>query len=166
MSELTQEKLKELLTYDPETGIFTWDDSRGRCKKGSKAGTLQSDGYIQIRIAGVCYYAHRLAWLYINGNWPLQEIDHRNQIKTDNKFKNLREVTRSENGQNRKTLTSNSSGFKGVCWDKRTNKWIARIKLKGKRRHLGYYEKAEDASEAYKKAQEELHTHYPDKDRN
>jgi HNH endonuclease len=113
---LTVEQLKELLNYNPETGLWTWIKARGRCAKGSFAGTML-DGYIMIYVDKVGYLAHRLAWFYMTNRWPL-EVDHKNTIKNDNRWDNLREATRSQNKFNVPALSNNTCGFKGVFYQK------------------------------------------------
>lgn len=99
---LTAESLRELLHYDPQTGIFTWRVTRGNLKACSRAGSMKEDGYIRVCIGERRYHAHRLAWLYVTGDWPVEEIDHINRNKADNRFTNLRPATRSTNEQNRR----------------------------------------------------------------
>lgn len=155
-------RLRELLDYDATTGVFKWRIGRRRvARAGSVAGTQDSDGYIKIRISGRAYKAHRLAWFYVNGVWPTLELDHINQVKTDNRISNLREVSRSENNQNKLTQRTNSSGYRGVSRHKRGDQWQARIKLNGKERYLGIFDTPEQASAAYEAAAAELHSHRP-----
>lgn len=107
-------RVKKLLDYDKLTGIFKWKiQQSNRIKIGSIAGTIRDNGYIKIIIDGQLYFAHRLAWLYVTGEWPKQNIDHKNGIKNDNKFDNLREATHSENGQNRASYGKKSPA-KGI----------------------------------------------------
>ena len=98
--ELTQARLKELLYYDQKTGIFTWKESRRCVKKDDVSGTLDSKGYVIIMVDRIRYKAHRLAWFYIYGVWPKNDIDHINTIRHHNFIVNLREATRGENLQN------------------------------------------------------------------
>ena len=160
MSELTQERLKELLSYDPETGLFSNLTRRGvRAPKGGVAGTKNHKGYIAILIDKKIYLAHRLAWLYVYGEFPEKTIDHINEIKDDNRIINLRSVTNSENQQNISILKiTNTSGFRGVSWNKKIKKWAATISINGKSSHLGSFNTAEEASEVYLKAKRKFHT--------
>jgi hypothetical protein len=149
---ITQEELKEKLSYEPETGIFTWITKPAPCiKKGSIAGCINSDGYIVIRIASINYYAHRLAWLFMVGYFSKEQIDHKDGVPYNNAFSNLREATRFENSRNRKLSARNTSGYTGVCWSKNENKWIAFAHKNKSRLHLGYFEHKEDAIKERKK---------------
>lgn len=153
MTDLTVERLKELLNYDPDTGEFRWKVRRGgKAVAGSVAGGLKSGGYIYIRVDKKHYPAHRLAWLCIEGRWPQDELDHTNLVKSDNRRENLREATRTENNWNRPRRSNNTSGYKGVSYFKRNDKWRAQIKVNGKVLHLGYFDTAEEAAEAYARA--------------
>jgi len=155
---LTQEELKETLDYDPESGIFRWKVAKGlRVKVGDIAGTLHPNGYRYIKINGKRYLEHRLAWLYVHGEWPEDMIDHINGIKDDNRIENLRESTRSENGMNRSKQINNTSGYKGVTWNKAAQKWHTQIMINNKQKYLGYFDSPEEAYAAYCKAAEELH---------
>ena len=148
---LTQERLKELLDYDPATGVFVWKVPKARpVKAGNKAGYSESDGYISIQIDRKRYKAHRLVWLHVYGRWPKEEIDHINRIRGDNRLENLREVTRQQQNFN--------VGAKGYSWNKRDRKWQSSIGFNGKLKNLGYYDTEEEASAAYLAAKEELHT--------
>lgn len=156
---LTQERLKELLSYDPDTGVFTNLTQRGtRAPKGGVAGWITQDGYINIQIDGKKYQAHRLAWLYVYGEFPEKSLDHVNEIKDDNRLVNLRLATKQENGHNVSSLQiNNTSGFRGVSWHKSAKKWIATITINGKNKHLGYFNTAEESSEVYLKAKRKFH---------
>lgn len=148
IKKITQERLKELLSYDPETGVFRWKVDRRKVKAGTRAGAL-TKGYIVISVDGKKYKAHRLAWLYTYGCWPTNEIDHVNRVKDDNRLCNLRDVTRQQQQFNR--------GVKGYSWYKRDRKWQAQIKLNGILRYLGLFDTPEEANAAYLAAKEELH---------
>lgn len=138
-----RDRLLHLLDYNQETGVFTWRNPTTPCVRvGQRAGTIQSGGYVQIKLDKVNYLAHRLAWLYIYGTWPTEQIDHKNRVRHDNRILNLRDCTRPENLQNTGTPCNNTSGVKGV--DQRTRRdgerlWRARIGVKGRSRHLGYF---------------------------
>ena len=137
--KLTQKKLKQYLNYNPLTGEFIWIVTLGgRSKVGSVAGTL-SHGYIQIRISGKPYKAHRLAWLYVYGYFPEHDIDHIDRDPSNNKIINLRHVSRSCNVKNSGLRCTNTSGIKGVYWDKKSDKWRAQIKVNNKQHHLGFF---------------------------
>lgn len=147
---ITQERLKELLDYDPETGAFAWKVTKGRrAKTGRRAGCVSVHGYIIIQIDGKHYPAHRLAWLHVYGQWPKVTIDHINRVRDDNRLENLREATKQQQGFNR--------GAKGYTWHKQTKKWVAQIGLNGRLKNLGYYETEEEAGAAYLAAKAELH---------
>jgi len=136
---LTQEKLKLLLDYDQETGLFLWGVTLGcRAKKGNRAGGLDRCGYIEIGINGRQYKAHRLAWLYVYGVWP-EFIDHINHVRDDNRIINLRSVSRQENSKNRKINHNNTSGVCGVYRYKSSMKWVSLICVDTKLVNLGYF---------------------------
>lgn len=124
---LTQARLKELLRYDPFTGVLTWKVDKGNRKAGSVAGTTPNNRreYVEIRIDGVLYKAHRLAWLYTYGAFPKKETDHIKHDGRDNKITSLREVTRQQNQKNRSKQCNNTSGVCGVR--SRDGKWLAYI---------------------------------------
>jgi hypothetical protein len=154
MKNLTQERLKELLSYNPDTGDFFWNvDKSGHAKKGQKASCATANtGYLRIGIDRKRYLAHRLVWLYVYGKFPDNDLDHINRTRTDNRLCNLREATRAENLQNR-------SNVKGVYWHKRAKKWLAQISVNKKHFYLGLHESFEDARQVYINAALQLHTH-------
>ena len=152
--ELTAEYLRSVLHYDPETGIFTRKvGSANQVKVGDVAGSVNGDGYLKVSVQSRLYQAHRLAWLYIHGSWPKDQIDHTNRIRTDNRISNLREVSNKQNGQNRSKPSNNTSGHPGVCWKKQRSKWEARIKHNYKQFYLGLFESLEEAISARKAAE-------------
>lgn len=160
---LILEKLREILHYDEVTGVFTWKrPTSKRTKAGMEAGTAHSKGYLVIKIEGRLYFAHRLAWFYVYGSWPSKNLDHINRQKTDNRVVNLREVTNSENAQNRLIQSNNTSGFRGVSWHKRDKLWYSRIVVDGKARLIGVFKTPEQAGAAYKEAALKMHTHQPE----
>lgn len=144
-NNLTQSELKELLDYNERSGIFTWKKSPSRrIKSGTKAGTLQH-GYSIIRINNVGYRAHRLAWLYVYGEFPKDQLDHINHKKNDNSIKNLRECSDAENKRNVSIQKNNVSGFTGVSWSKHAKKWNVNIYVNRKKKNLGYFSDLQDA---------------------
>ena len=142
MTKLTQEKLKELLSYNPETGIFVWKMNRGRnnaaAQKGQIAGCIDNiKGYHVVRINKENFFGHRLAWLYIYGYSPEHDIDHINRDESDNRINNLREVSRQCNTRNCGNYNSNTSGVKGICWAKTVCMWKSYVTLDQKKKFLG-----------------------------
>jgi HNH endonuclease len=151
--ELTQERLKELLDYDPETGEFRWKKSRKGSRRfvGDRAGCIRNnDGYRQVIIDYKAYLEHRLAWFYTTGVWP-NKIDHKNVDgpKDDNRWCNLRVAEPSENNANARKRSYNKSGYKGVVWVEEKRKYRARITVNKKIIFLGYFNAAQEAHAAY-----------------
>lgn len=141
MIKLTQARLKEVLYYNPDEGIFIRRINTSNTFKGDVAGgPSDSKGYCRISIEGQRYLSHRIAWLYIHGYFPEHDIDHINRDKQDNRLVNLREVTRAANLRNAGNPKDNTSGVKGVRWFSRTNKWIAQLTIERNPIHLGYHE--------------------------
>jgi hypothetical protein len=159
---LTQNRLKELLEYNPNTGLFIRKKTTSsNAQIGDVAGCLNKQlGYKLISIDGKSYYCHRLAFLYMTGYFPESQVDHINRIRDDNRWENLRKVTSAENLQNTVLRDSNKSGAKGVFWYKQRNKWIAYIRFNNKRYSLGYYVNFEDAVVARKQAEDKYFTHH------
>lgn len=161
MKELTAERLREVLHYDPETGVFTrvgrscnrWADS------GRAVGCADGKGYLQVMIDRRSYKLARLAFLYMTGGMPDRAVDHINGAVSDNRWGNLRQVTVAENGQNRKLGRNNSSGFLGV--HRSGPAWVARISVNGRRVYLGRFTTAEDAYGEYLSAKRGLHRTQP-----
>jgi hypothetical protein len=155
---LRLERLKECLQYDPSTGLFTWlKCNSARAQVGATAGTTHTSGYVIVSIDRETYRAHRLAWFYMTGEWPRGFIDHRNTIRDDNRWGNLRDVSSFINQQNRRGPNrNNKSGLMGVSWATRGG-WFARIYSNGKPKYLGYFETPELAHKAYLQAKAELH---------
>lgn len=156
---ITRERLKELIKYNPESGTFTWialTSSRSRVLIDSIAGNHNQDGYRVIKISGVSYLASRLAWFYMTGEWPKEEIDHKNTIRDDNRWMNLREATDAINSQNKRSARKdNISGLLGVT--RRTYGFQARIGLCGKSHFLGTFKTPELAHFAYLEAKKKFH---------
>ena len=116
---------------------------------GTKAGTVLANGYVHIGFCRRYYKAHRLAWLLMTGSWPSALIDHVNGVKSDNRWSNLREATRTQNAANARLAVHNSSGFKGVSFHARRGRWQANIRTEGRYRYLGLFDTAEEAHAAY-----------------
>lgn len=144
-------KLKEQIAYSPKDGTFVWNEGyggRGARFSGKIAGNLDpSNGYVKISMSGVFYKAHRLAWLYMTGSEPLGEIDHINGNKSDNRFCNLRDCSKSDNSKNAGLSKRNKSGFRGVTKHTGREKWIASICINGKNKHLGVFDSPSEAGE-------------------
>ena len=159
--ELTQERLKELLHYDPETGVFTWKVRRGGAALGSVAGTIKRDGYRHIGLLGRYMLAHRIVWFLMFGVLPKQ-IDHINGNRDDNRASNLRECNAFQNMQNRSPVVKNISGARGVHPSRSlTNPWRALIRVNRKIVHLGNFSTVEAAACAYVEAKANLHPFQP-----
>ena len=147
---LTQAELKEFFHYDPETGVFTRIKRvSGRCRVGDIVGSPDELGYLRFRVNGKKYRAHRLAWLYVYGSFPENEIDHINHDRSDNRISNLRQATRAENVWN--------SRKSGCSYDKQHSNYRARICKNGRRIHLGRFDTLKQAQEAYAKAAKQYH---------
>lgn len=154
IEKLTQARLCELVNYVPDTGQFTWNKARRRCRPGDPTGCRMNNGYICIRVDNVLYTAHRLAWLYSYGAWPEHQLDHINKDRADNRLCNLRTATNAENAQNTKRR-DNKSGYTGVY--KENARWKAEIKLNYKTIRLGLFDTPEQAHAAYLAAKHDLH---------
>lgn len=148
--------LLAMVSYEPTTGEFRWIEPLlfSPVKRGDLAGSKNGAGYCSIRINRRAYLAHRLAWFYVTGAWPVGEIDHKNGDRFDNRFENLRLSTHSQNMGNRKINTSNATGFKGI-WIK-DGKFAAEIAARGERRWLGCFDTPEEAHAAYAAAAIEI----------
>lgn len=155
---LTHEYLKSILHYSIITGQFFYLRATAQCVKiGALAGTLSTNGYNYIKINGTRYSAHRLAWFWVMGEWPANQIDHKNGVRDANWWLNMREATCSQNCCNTKKHIDNTSGYKGVFWEKRSQRWRASITLNRKSKHLGYYATSELAYAARIKAEQSMH---------
>ena len=147
---LEHKDLLDLINYDEYTGIFTWKKARRGVVTGKILGCDNGFGYLRITVLGRSYYAHRLAWFYIHGDFPKNEIDHINGVKNDNRIANLRDVPNQVNAQNKLFAKSNSkSQILGVSWHKKANKWQADICIYKNKEYLGLFDSAEDAHKAY-----------------
>lgn len=157
---VTQKRLLEVLVYSPESGVFTYRADKGRFKAGSIAGYAQKDtGRVSINVDGRLYRAHRLAWLYMTGQWPKNEIDHIDTNAGNNAWANLRDVTPTVNKQNMRKAQAGKkhSPLLGAQWCKQRNKWSSRIRVDGKAKHLGFFQTDTAASEAYIAAKRIFH---------
>lgn len=155
---LTVERLRALLDYHPETGVFLWRTLKGsRCPVDRPAGYVNPEGYRYIGIDRRVYLAHHLGWLYAHGVWPSRRLDHRNGRPDDNRIANLREDLSNRNQQNTGTgpRRNNSHGFLGV--ERHRRRWMARITADGKRHNLGTFDTPEEAHDAYIAAKRRLH---------
>ncbi|CAI2490443.1 Uncharacterised protein [Serratia ficaria] len=151
-------ELRKILEYDELSGDFRWVKTVSPTGvSGDIAGSVGRSGYHSMVISGKRYYAHRLAWLYVNGSVDGVEIDHINGVKHDNRISNLRIATHSQNQMNRKKPKNNTSGFKGVSWSKRAKKWRVDICANGVRKTIGLFEEKIAAIEAHSKYSEILH---------
>lgn len=152
-SDLTCERLKSLLHYDPETGIFTWIGSKSRrVKNGMRADRLNAQGYRVLKIGQRIYLCHRLVWLYMSGAWPTDRVDHINLEKGDCRWSNLRAATFADNLRNQGVRKTTQSGIKGAYFKKgafRRKPWCAAITFGGRTRHLGLFATPEEANAAY-----------------
>jgi hypothetical protein len=146
---LTAEKLMDLLCYYPETGSFRF---RHGARAGREAGGLWQGRYWRISVGGQQYLAHRLAWLYVHGKWPPDQIDHVNANGLDNRLANLRLASQGLNNANRRLGRNNTSGIKGVRWHSGHGKWYAGISIAGRQKHLGTFTSKEEATQAYRAA--------------
>lgn len=148
--------INELIDYNSETGVFTFKAKR-KGRKIGQCGWRRPDGYLCITINYKCYLAHRLAWFLVYGEWPLHEVDHINGDPSDNRICNLRLATHSQNLKNQKIRKNNTSGYKGVYFNKKNGNWIARIKINYRYFHIGVFADPESAHLAYvKRAQQEF----------
>lgn len=157
-STLTAERLREVLDYDPETGVFTRLVWTSNCVRVGDAvrGCPDGDGYLRIRVDKASYQSHRLAWLWVHGEWPVYQIDHINGVKHDNRLINLRDVTQSVNTQNlKRARANNASSLLGVAPD--YHRWKSQITADGVTFHLGTFDTPEEAHRAYIGAKRLLH---------
>lgn len=172
MIELTKELAEELLSYNPESGELRWKtrdirffSSDAYMRRwntrlaGKLAGVVNPDGYIEIRLSGTIYKAHRLIWFMQAGSWPDGQIDHVDHCRTNNRWSNLRSVTNADNSRNQSRHSSNTSGVTGVSWDNRYGRWRATIKVDGTKKHLGYFVNFNEAVAVRKLAESEYGFH-------
>lgn len=157
-SEPTRARLRDLLEYDPETGLFVWRvRTSNRVQVGDVAGAFRPDGYIGISIDRRITLAHRLAFLYMTGELPSADVDHINGSRTDNRWCNLRHATRMQNLQNTTKPRATKHGLMGVTFDRRRGKYIAQITTNYVYKQLGRFNTAEEAHASYLAAKRKLH---------
>lgn len=156
MADLTAEYLKQVLHYEPETGKFTWIKRVSTAIQiGDETGS-PSGGYLLIRVGDRLYKAHRLAWLYMTGEWPDRKIDHKDTVRDNNTWDNLRLATDAQNSHNTRIFRTNTSGFKGVSKHKASGLWQAYIWVNNKKVSLRYHKTPEAAHAAYSEAAHRL----------
>lgn len=159
--KLTAYELKEVFDYDPNTGCLTWKvQNSNRVSVGDRAGWVyerRGRKSRMVRLNGLNLQEHRVIWAWFYGKWPDHIIDHRDNNAENNRIKNLRECSHSQNTMNSKLRSDNASGYKGVSWCKMANKYVANINIGGVRSRLGYFESAEEAGKAYASAAINLH---------
>lgn len=155
---LTASEANALFLYDPITGELTHRTGKSAGKTAAKPAV---QGYLRATVGRTEYRLHRLVWLMHTGAQCEQEIDHINRVKTDNRWANLRSVSRQQNAQNMPVRSDNTSGVPGVSWSKRASKWMAHIRVAGKRTHLGLFTTVEAATQARATAEKQMFTHSP-----
>lgn len=155
---ITQARLKEVVSYDPETGVFTWHNVRSDMH-GKEAGWSDKYGYRHFQVDGKYYSAHRMAWLYVHGRMPSGHIDHIDRSTNNNRIANLRDVTPAQNLQNIEGPRphNKSSGVLGVSWHKKGKRWRAMICVNRKQIHIGFFDSKEEAGKAYLLAKKQFH---------
>jgi len=150
---MTQARLKEILHYDPLTGVFTNRVSRSGVYAGEVAGWQHVKGYWYVCVDGINIKGHHAAWLYMTGEWPVGLVDHRDRNKAHNAWLNLRSATNAENCRNLGLSKRNTSGVRGVHWYKKLSKWAASIRVDRKLIHLGFFAGLDDAAQARREAE-------------
>lgn len=148
--ELSAGALRELVDYNPETGIFCWKGLKSQISSG------QQGRYVRIAIWGRTYLAHKLVWLYVYGKWPETGLDHIDRNTKNNAISNLREVSSGDNLRNSKSYSNNKTGFRGVMFEARRGLFKAQITLNKRNIFLGYFKTAEEAGSAYQIKMDEL----------
>ena len=156
IDEATAQSLKDNLRYDPDTGLFWWKFPFHTRDISKPVGSLSNQGYLIISFKGRNYRLHRLSYLLMGLSVP-EFVDHINGVKTDNRWKNLRPATKSQNNCNTSVSSRNTSGFKGVYKASKSGKWYSQIRFNGQIHHLGSFDAPEEAHEAYKRAADKYH---------
>jgi hypothetical protein len=150
---ITHARLLEIVHYDPLTGVFTWKANRRSGRVGERCGWIGAFGYWRLCLDNREYSAARVAWFYMTGSWPHEETDHINRVRSDDRFANLREATRSQNGAN---CRGRREGLKGAYFHRTKKKWKAQIGICGKHFHIGYFDTEREAHEAFVNASRKL----------
>ncbi|MDI9768186.1 HNH endonuclease [Pantoea dispersa] len=160
ISEINKEYLRKFFIYQPANGLLRWRVSRSRqSKRLDVAGKINFAGYREVMVEGRSILAHRIAFFWVHGFWP-EQVDHKNRCRSDNSISNLRPASQSQNQQNQRLRSTNTSGIKGVCWDKRKGLWYSRVGVNGKVISLGYYEDKFSAACAVFSARNNYHGVY------
>lgn len=162
---LSQSYLKEILRYDETTGVFSWVKHKPQQRKDIPPGFVNKDGYHIIKINHKAYKAHRLAWLYVHGEFPSIFVDHINRNRSDNRIANLRLATMSENLHNIEKSKNNTTGYLGVSYSKTAKKYVANLTVNRVPYFLGYFDSAKEASIAYNKRKSEMTKFYQPKEK-
>ena len=160
-SELTQDLIAKVLKYDSTTGVLIWTTNlhSKRVVPNSRAGTLKPSGYRQVSLLGGTYLEHHLIWFIQTGQWPTGQIDHIDQVRDNNAWHNLRQVTKAENARNRTRNPNSKLGEHGIWLNQRTNKYVAEITLNGKKVYQKSFDDIDEAIEARKAKSLELGFH-------
>lgn len=154
---ISVDRLRELLSYDHNTGVMTWKVDRSNFRAGAVAGTPDRKGYLRFQLDKKRYSVHRVAYAIYTGEWPSGQIDHIDGDPANNRIANLRVATGNQNMWNRRKPAANTSGYKGVSFRKDLRRYQAYVAAHGKMRHIGYFDTAEEASAAYRAAAQRLH---------
>lgn len=152
---ISQNRVKEVLHYNPETGIFTWRDYKGR--RGQVAGCADKRGYIHINFDCKHYLAHRLAFVYMIGRYPKELTDHRDQNKSNNTWSNLREANHSQNRANQGIRADSKSGYRGVYFCNTKNLWVAEVRHNGKHSYCGQSDCKHEAAKMYNERAKQIY---------
>ncbi len=155
--DFTADEFRQMVHYCPETGEFTWkvsdlfSNGRNAQYGGKKAGSIDTEGYVIVVVNRTNYKGHRLAWYYMTGDWPDEQIDHRDTVRSNNIWTNLRLATNQMNQFNKGPNKNNRSGIKGIfpATANRRHPWMAKIVMNGEKHHLGYFSSKEEAAAAY-----------------
>lgn len=157
--QISIERLRHLVSYDQETGEFSWlNPTNVRIRAGARIGSIDKDGYLYCSIDKKIYKLHRLAWFWVTGEWPKETVDHINGVRSDNRFCNLRDVPLFINCHNKSvSKPQNKHGLMGVCWMEKRKAWVANICIAKRNKNLGDFETKEAAAQAYLEAKMKLH---------